>query len=542
MNTVLSVLLDAGATDTRPRRHYPSPHFEPTGSSYTSHQAATDGLGADGLGACKTVAVLDGVSLAGAGAIPYDVGKSLIFSFILSQDLETTQMKKTVLIVVLSVLLILVGCMMTPTPREILDDPEPMLDHTFGTDGMVIFNHPDGVNGLDYASGLVIDDSGNILVCITTDTAAGTEMGVLRYADAGVPDGQFFSAGAGGTDAFGAEIAIDSQGRIIVFGFATNVNSDWVLWRLNADLTLDTTFKSGGFAVYTDIAGGAGPDAAYSMAVLDDGSIVMAGYAGGVGDQDVAVAKVDSNGNLVSGFGTGGVWTYDDIGGGPGNDRLSSLAVDGDKIYIAGHAFRPGGTRTMYVARLNSNGSLDTTFDDDGIKIIENVFGTPDVYDFLNGITIDPHGRILLSGNNDRSDGNYRIFVARLEADGCYDLRFHIDGVTTIDHDIPGEDRANQTVVDSQGRIILTGFMAGANDPGNLNLFLARILDDGSLDPSFGNGGYHTAEFSDTRELTPDLRDDRASGIAIDANGMIVIAGYVTKETTNRDVAIWRYR
>ena len=122
------------------------------------------------------------------------------------------------------------------------------------------------------------------------------------------------------------------------------------------------------------------------MAIQADGKIVVAGGS----NTDFAVARYNSNGTLDTSFDGDGKLTTD-FGG---YDLANTMAIQADgKIVVAG-----GSDSNFAVARYNSNGTLDTSFDGDG-KLRINF---SDGYDFANSMAVQADGRIVLAGTNSR--------------------------------------------------------------------------------------------------------------------------------------------
>src|SRR5205807_159241 len=95
------------------------------------------------------------------------------------------------------------------------------------------------------------------------------------------------------------------------------------------------------------------------------------------------------------------------------------------------------------------------------------------------------------------------------------------------------DDRASAVALDGQGRIVLAGYTEEGG--GNYDFAVARLQDNGSFDYGFGISGTSYAGF----DLGGNL-DDRASAVALDTNGRIVVAGYTEEGGGNYDFAVAR--
>ena len=188
---------------------------------------------------------------------------------------------------------------------------------------------------------------------------------------------------------------------LVAGGFATAVRA--------AGGSLDTTFDSDGIAI-TNLGGT--NDFGTSVAIQTDGKIVVAGASFKNGGYDFALTRYNSNGSLDTAFdgdiGTGNGIVITDFGG--TNDSGSSVAIQADgKIVVAGYSDASGGYDFALV-RYNSNGSLDTTFDSDGIAIA-NLGGT----DSGSSVAIQTDGKIVVAGAS-YANGASDLALARFDA------------------------------------------------------------------------------------------------------------------------------
>jgi uncharacterized delta-60 repeat protein len=155
-------------------------------------------------------------------------------------------------------------------------------------------------------------------------------------------------------------------------------------------------------------------------------------------------------------------------------------------------------------------GDLDPSFGDGG-RVVTKFCTHPRKW----GVAIDRHGRTVVAGAN----GEHSSFcVARYRRDGSLDPSFGTRGEVTTD--FGGGAAPFAVAIDSHGRIVAAG--AYGPSPGKhvpLDRFaLARYKPDGTLDPSFGDGGKLTTDF-------PGGAFTKANGVAIDSLGRVVAAG-----------------
>jgi uncharacterized delta-60 repeat protein len=135
----------------------------------------------------------------------------------------------------------------------------------------------------------------------------------------------------GSGEGYGRAVATQSDGKIVTAGTTRVVNLDFLVLRYDTDGTLDATFDGDGVAIYD---GGFGDDQGTALAIQSDGKIVVDGYSANGVDDDVIVLRYDTDGTLDATFDGDGVAFYD---GGSGNDDGRAMAIQSDgKILIAG--------------------------------------------------------------------------------------------------------------------------------------------------------------------------------------------------------------
>jgi uncharacterized delta-60 repeat protein len=192
-------------------------------------------------------------------------------------------------------------------------------------------------------------------------------------------------------------------------------------------------------------------------------------------------------GELDRDFGTSGVTTID---ADPARtEQLTAMTVDGDGRIVAAGRFTsgnppyPSDTGPILV-RLNADGTPDTSFGTSGV-VVANLASAP--YFKARSVTAMADGKILVGGTVDwnGTDGGDRLGVIRFLADGSVDTSFGTDGVAIKKVFVNGGNCGLGTVVMTvtpDGRIAMLG------DPCH-DAALVVFLADGTLDPSFGDGG-----------------------------------------------------
>jgi uncharacterized delta-60 repeat protein len=300
-------------------------------------------------------------------------------------------------------------------------------------------------------------------------------------------------------------VAAQSDGKIVVAGSIWDQPFsfvDWIVARYNSNGTLDATFGVGGKAI-TDL----GQRQLVSGLVLqNDGKIVVVGTTREDGsDIDFALARYNVDGTLDSTFGDGGK-VVTDFGG--LDDRIYSVALQSDgKIIIAGDS---GG---HVVARYNTDGTLDSSFDGDGVL---PAFVSSDV-------AVQSDGKIVVAGA-----GIDYWALARYNADASLDTSFDGDGTVTTaaDGTFPF---FGDVALQHDGKIIV----AGAYTFSNPSFAVARYNPDGTLDSSFDGDGWVTTRIGTT--------NDFPHGVAVQSNGKIVVAGRANFNPSSWDFVVVRY-
>lgn len=313
-------------------------------------------------------------------------------------------------------------------------------------------------------------------------------------------------------------VAIQADGKIVVAGYVSDgTQSDFLLLRYDASGSLDSSFGTDG-QVVTDAAGSLRNDVATAVAVLVDGSILVAGYAfNSGGDADFAVAKYDSTGALDTAFDTDGIAVTDFTGT---DDLATAIAVQADGTIVLAGSSESGSYTNFALARYGATGALDAAFDTDG-KATSAISAQNDA---INAIAIQVDGKIVAVGSADgASDSDFA--VARFTSAGALDTAFETDG--KLLKDFAGEDVATSVALDLQssgGEKIVVAGRGGAGD-----FAVARFSASGSVDTGFNLTGSLTADFGEDY--------DHASGIALTADGEIYVAGY-SSVSGNYDFAL----
>lgn len=320
------------------------------------------------------------------------------------------------------------------------------------------------------------------------------------------------------------DVAVQSDGKIIVAGRARDIvraPDDALLVRLNADGTTDTSFGANG-VVRIDFPGDAWFD---TVILLPDGKI----FAGGNADDGWVLARFSAGGQPDTSFGTGGFQF--------GEGHISDIVLLSTGQFVS--------VGSGIVRRHNAAGSLDSTFGTGGTGEVDLAPAFPNLVN-VNSIAldIDPLNRVVVSGSafvrqfDDDGDGEPELGIQdvaiwRLSAGGTIDNSFDRDGLVLLDRD--EFERGVDIVAAPDGTVLVLN----AKEEGDNSLF--RLLDNGALDRTFGNGpGFVEVDFAHRQHY---LDTNGAIELAVAPDGSIYISGQSGShedETGNVDFAIQR--
>ena len=308
------------------------------------------------------------------------------------------------------------------------------LDTSFGDAGKVTTSIG-GKN--DSLESVVIQGDGKIVVAGWFNASSNNDFAVVRYNANGTLDTSFNETGKAaadfGADAYGHSVAVYGDGRIVVAGYTTKSwesKKQCALACFKANGSLDTSFNGTG-KLTTDF-GGDGNAEGRSVAVQTDGKIVVAGYATAGNTEKFALARYNGDGTLDTSFGDSGrVMT--DVGISGSNATGVALQKDG-KIVVAGYAVNSSGTDYDFACvRYNTDGKVDQSFGDGGKTMTS--LGQGDVK--ANAVAVQSDGKIIVAGSVYFGDvtvagsvyvGDSKFAVVRYDASGKLDMSFNAAG------------------------------------------------------------------------------------------------------------------
>jgi uncharacterized delta-60 repeat protein len=351
------------------------------------------------------------------------------------------------------------------------------LDRNFNRSGK---QTTDFFGGSDYVHGVAIQSDGKIVVAgrVFNPTTDNNDFGLARYNTNGSLDKTFSGDGKQTTD-FGSYedargLAIQSDGKIVVVGEFYNPESgsgDFGLARYNMNGVLDNTFGTNGKQT-TDFGGS--DEYARGLAIQSDGKIVVAGgiYNYASGSDDFGLARYTTDGLLDNDFDGDGL-QITDFGS---SEYANAIAIQSDgKIVVGGGIYDPTSNNEDFaLVRYTTDGLLDNTFSEDGLQTTD--FGT---YDFARAVAIQSDGKIVLGGQVQApASGSDDIGLARYNTDGSLDNTFDGDGKQITD--FGGDDNYAHALAIRNNRLYVGGRSNGLMRSGAVAVYSLGTISSAS--------------------------------------------------------------
>lgn len=342
---------------------------------------------------------------------------------------------------------------------------------------------------------IVVQNTGKILVGGTFTSYNGVPATYLSQLDSDGTLDTTFPKGLTGLDARVNVLNILNDEKIIVGGEFTTYNGIPAKYvaKLKTDGTLDTSFTQTGTGLNGKVN---------IVALQSDEKVLVGGeFTEYNGTAEPYLVRLNSDGSLDT--------TFIQTGSGL-NGKVYSLAVQGDgKVLVGGEFSSYNGTSTKGIARLNSDGSLDTTFVQTGSGLY-NSFVQPVI---VNTIAIQNDGKILVGGHFKSYNGTPVYNLVRFNTDGSIDTDFVQDRVG-----FSSDTEVLSLKLQSDGKILVGGYFPVSvynEDYDDMEVvsrtFVTRLNTDGSLDTSFTQTGTGL--------------DDYVRDIAVQKDGKIVVGG-----------------
>lgn len=385
------------------------------------------------------------------------------------------------------------------------------------------------------------------------------------------------SISSGQDKAYG--VVVQSDGKIVVAGYSTSsiTGKDFSVVRYNSNGSLDNTFGNNGI-VNTDLQTGS-DDVAYSIALQSDGKIILAGFSDDGTNKDAALIRYNTDGTIDSGFGNNGIVLTDFDNYQQDEIKVIKIHPLTGNIIIGGSSVISTYIGKPVVARYLSNGTLDNTFNANGIKTLWIRASDNTKLFSVEDLVVESNGKISAAGwQRSLTPGiNNEYWAARILSNGDMDETFSLDGVVNYSHgstlstglllnnnkdfiicgsrqylldsyvqsfkinsngNIPavpisysgynlnGYHKAYKIVEDMNGKYVMVG--ASGTSSTSQSFLVGRLNTTLSVDNSFVATGFTTVSFGNNL--------NEAFGVAIQTDNKIIAVGY-----TGNNFAIARY-
>jgi uncharacterized delta-60 repeat protein len=317
-------------------------------------------------------------------------------------------------------------------------------------------------------------------------------------------------------------------------------NYEFGLLRYKAGGQPDSSFGISG-RVTTTV--GTGYSYAWAGALQTDGKIVVVGSAAYSGySSGFAVVRYNSNGSLDNSFGAGGK-LITQIG--LNYDYATALSIQSDgKIVVVGASTDNYYTGAFVIVKYNSNGSIDSTFGQNGkfvfhlgafITYIGNQYYGRYADESARAVVTQTDGKIVVAGNSYSSNGCYDYYggiycnaafaMVRCNSNGRIDSTFGVNGKVADSSTLLW---TSSMLVQTDGKIVVTG-------TGSPNAFITkRYGSNGSIDGSFGNAGTAMTQVAGSNTY------HGSNSIAIQSDGKVIVGGTLSINN-NSQFAVLRY-
>jgi uncharacterized delta-60 repeat protein len=324
--------------------------------------------------------------------------------------------------------------------------------------------------------------------------------------------GSGMGGGFGGTGSFIYAVALNSVNQFVIGGNFTSYNgtSRNGIARLNANGTLDSTFLSG-----TGLTGADGT--VWAVALQPDGKILVGGAFTHFNNTPCNyIVRLNANGVLDASFSLAAICT----------SPVYALALQPNGQILVGGDFAVNGQNYSGIARLNANGSLDTSFNPGS--------GTDGA---VLSVVVQPDGKILMGGDFTDVNGSALNSIARLNTDGSidtagffigtgadgtvYSILYSTNVTTSVSITNNNGTFVTNTIASTNNSIYVGGQFDSVN--GTRRVGFARLNTDGTVDTTFLDTAYN--QFAGlVRVYSYDTPEVFTSGVQSD--GSVMIGGF----------------
>ncbi|MEN3015777.1 MAG: hypothetical protein ABDH21_06985 [bacterium] len=354
-------------------------------------------------------------------------------------------------------------------------NPDGSLDSSLGAQGIVILNSIDKKLKWVRSGGCDIfpcDDS-FFIVGTANELSEKTsiyELVVLKMDPNGNPDTSFGQGGYFVLDNSYPDIA----NSIYVYNSRVYVSGEIYPKPSSSDALVLSLDYSGNLIDSVKFGKADKNDKGSSIFVDLQNRIYMSGFSGG----ELLVSRfIDSGSSLDfdNSFDGDGIATFDGLAGSVGREEATRIMTDNsNQIYVCGYCEKSKGVENMIVLRLRQDGSIDTSFAQEGV-FVPFGYQAGNINGRATGLAINSNGEIFVAGNAVPLKSQEQFVVLfKLNSQGQLDNSFGNNGYLILDS-IAGakdEDIVNHMIIDRFGRMFITGASMGYS---GLDLFVVRI-------------------------------------------------------------------
>jgi uncharacterized delta-60 repeat protein len=351
-------------------------------------------------------------------------------------------------------------------------------DTSFGAGGTTVTSLG---NYYDYPEAVALQADNKILVAgmsahFDKGWTVNWDMALVRYNSNGTLDTTFGTKGVVTTTFSKAssdeawDMALQADGKIVLGGWVSDsAGSDFALERFTANGSLDTTFGTGGRVRIHFNSGPVHdpdnespirmviqpPDASGQQKLVITGTVNDTSATNN--PEEAALARVNANGTLDGGFGSGGE-VHLLLGGSSSKPNGLALQPDGKLVVVGVTAVDPS-LHVLALARLTGSGALDTTFNGSGVLDID-ISSSPYYEDTLSSVAIQADGKIVAAGTTNSASiyptASSDFVVLRVNSDGTLDTTFGGYGIVITPVTSAG-DGAYALLLQPDGNIVAGG-------------------------------------------------------------------------------------
>lgn len=345
---------------------------------------------------------------------------------------------------------------------RIFENGEP--DTAFNSTGLFSI----GNSTWEDAYSSTIQPDGKILIAGRFYNGRSWDFLLVRFNEDGSLDTTFAQKGYATKD-FGKDdrafsVDIQSDGKILLSGFAERFNWDFAIARFNTDGSIDTTFGEKGSTILNI---GSYNDVAFSIKAQQDGKIIVCGWTYIFGSWDFALVRLNADGSLDKTFGSTGIVTtdYHHL-----YNTSHSIAIQSDGKYVAaGYTAKPDSPDSdIMLVRYNTDGTIDKSFGNEGIVLADYKGAN----DFAWVVKTDKYDKLVVGGNV-TINASKILQVARFNSDGSPDLSFGENGIL-VTQIFGFDEECRDLLIQPDGKILLTGYFS---DRRNTKAFIIRLTN-----------------------------------------------------------------